>query len=129
MTHKDVVGPEKGEIDFPETMMVDGQSLRRHKNGGGWVPFVQDEFDYFQPYVAETVMVGPEAMVYGNARVTGKVNIIDRARVYGSANLRDNVVVKDDAQVCGIAYVSQDTVVAGKKRLTQGLFQGGTWEE
>ena len=58
-----------------------GQVLRRHRNGGGWVPLEQDEYDQSKPFVAESAYVGSFAMVYGNARVFGN------ARVCGNQTL------------------------------------------
>jgi hypothetical protein len=58
-----------------------GQVLRRHRNGGGWVPLEQDEYDQTKPFVAESAYVGPFAMVFGNARVYGY------ARVCGNQTL------------------------------------------
>ena len=48
-----------------------------HKNGGG---LVQDTVK-----IDETVYVGPNAQVYGNARVSSNAWVYGNARVYGDA--------------------------------------------
>ena len=64
-----------------QTMIYRGQLLKRHSNGGGWVPAEQDEHDESKPYVAETAYVGPHAIVYENARVCGSARVCGDAYV------------------------------------------------
>ena len=67
-----------------------GQVLRRHRNGGGWVPLEQDKYDRSKPFVAESAYVGPFAMVFGNARVYGNARVSGGALVFGNARVFDN---------------------------------------
>ena len=107
------------------------QTLKRHPNGGGWVPLEQSEEDETMPWVAETVYVGPFAQVRGKARVEGDVKIqgravvLDRARISGSvvighsagiydhACLSGNAQVLDSARVCGRAQISGNAMIRG----------------
>lgn len=63
----------------------------RHKNGGGWVANTAS--------VDDSVYVGPQALVYGHAEVTGRVRILDFAQVSGHAKLSGDCVVSANAWV------------------------------
>jgi acyl-[acyl carrier protein]--UDP-N-acetylglucosamine O-acyltransferase len=69
------------------------EDQHQHKNGHGWVANTAQ--------VAATVYVGPYALVYGQAEVTGHVRIIDLAQVSGHAKLSGDVVVSGFAWVDG----------------------------
>jgi carbonic anhydrase/acetyltransferase-like protein (isoleucine patch superfamily) len=109
-----------------QTMILQssGQVLRRHRNGGGWVPAEQDEYDESKPFVAETAYVGPRgAMVTGRARVYDEARVENVAHVEGSARLHnqarvfDYASVYDDAQVRGRAQVGGATNVCGNSQV------------
>ena len=100
------------EANLRETIVCSGQLLKRHRNGGGWVPADQDESDTSKPFVAETAYVGPNARVSGNARV------YDNAWVFGSAWVYDNARVSGNAWVGGDARVSGDANVSGTELLS-----------
>lgn len=57
------------EANFAERMRYADVILRRHRNGGGWVPVDQDEHDPTKAYVDPDVYVGPHAMVLGPAKL------------------------------------------------------------
>ena len=57
----------------------------QHKHGLGWIANTAK--------VADTVYVGPYALVYGEAELTGKVRVLDLAQVSGHAKLSGDVVV------------------------------------
>lgn len=64
------------EANFDERLVyesLDGQrvTLKRHRNGGGWVPVNQDQSDPNKAYVADEVYVGPTVKVVGRARLNG----------------------------------------------------------
>ena len=104
-----VIGEWEG-VTFTEYQIANdrlvyrGQVLRRHRNGGGWVPHEQDEYDRSKPFVAESAHVGPFAMVYGNARVCGY------AQVYGYARVFDNALVFDNQTLSsGSCYTGRES--------------------
>lgn len=125
------------EANFAETIIYKGQRLKRHRNGGGWVPADQDEHDTTKAFVAETAYVGPFAMVFGNARVYGNARVsggacifgnaqvYDNARVYADAQVYDNAEVSGNARVSGNAKVSGNAQVSERVVLTQGIFAEG----
>lgn len=68
-----------------------------HSNGGGWVADSAN--------VADSVYVGPNAMVLGSATLTGNVRVEDYAIVAGSTTANDNVVISGHAVVDGGGWV------------------------
>lgn len=68
-----------------------------HSNGGGWVADSAN--------VADSVYVGPNAMVLGSATLTGNVRVEDYAIVAGSTTAKDNVVISGHAVVDGGGWV------------------------
>jgi len=86
-------------ITFP-----DGSSAlaHRHLNGGGWVADTA--------FVANTVIVKPAGVVFGNARV------------FGYAIIEDNSAVYDDAVVFGTANIGNgtDTMAASNNAVVFG---------
>ncbi|MEO7904451.1 MAG: hypothetical protein ABIR91_01505 [Candidatus Saccharimonadales bacterium] len=111
------------ELFLSQTMTFQGQQLKRHRNGGGWVPVDQDSDDLSKPHVAESAYVGPFAMVYGDAlvfdhaQVYGNARIYGGAMVYGNAQVYGNARVHGDAQVYGNARVHGDAQVYGDARV------------
>lgn len=107
------------EANFRETIVCEDQLLKRHRNGGGWVPVEQDERDLSKAYVAETAYVGPTAIVCGEARVfdtaqvSGSAYIYGSARVHGSAQVAGFAVVYGNASVFGHALVTGQVQVGG----------------
>lgn len=101
------------ETNFRETIQVGWQKMRRHRNGGGWVPVEQDERDLTKPFVAETAYVGPHAMVVGNARVTDWAHITGHTQVSASARVSEKARISDNAQVYGDAWVSGNAIITG----------------
>lgn len=69
------------------------EEQHRHKRGGGWVAETAQ--------VEDSVYVGPFAIVYGKAKLTGKVRVLDLAQVSGNAVLSGDVVVSGNAWIDG----------------------------
>lgn len=95
-----------------QTMEYNGQAMKRHLNGGGWVPMFQDEDDPSMPFVADSVYVGPFAMIYENARAIMDVTVKNTARVCGNANLEGWAVLRDNALVYGNGVVMNNSLIA-----------------
>lgn len=76
----------------------------QHKNGGGWVADTAT--------VRNSVYVGSNARVYGNAQVLDNAAIFNNARVYGNAIVKENTNIRDNARVFGNACVSGNAEVA-----------------
>lgn len=108
------------EANFRETVVIDGQHMKRHRNGGGWVPAEQDEHDESMPFVDETAYVGPFAIVSDNARVFGYAQVFGYARVFGNAWVFDFAQVFGDARVCGDARVFGNAWVCGDELIDTG---------
>jgi hypothetical protein len=100
----------------------------QHENGQGWIANTAK--------VEKTVYVGPNAQVYGYARVSGYAQVYGDAQVYGYAR------VSGDAQVYGYARVSGDARVSGNARVYgdaqvygyarvsgDARVSGGAWEQ
>ena len=107
-----VVGTWEG-VTITERMLrddrlpVNGQFLRRHREGGGWVPLEQDEHDESMPFVSEDSYVGPWARVTGTSLVTGNSRVTDNSRVIDSRVHNSQV---DNSQVyTSQVYTSQVT--------------------
>jgi hypothetical protein len=66
-----------------DRLVYRGQVLHRHRNGGGWVPLEQDEYDQSKPFVEESAYVGPFAMVYDDAQVYGNQTLSSGRRYAG----------------------------------------------
>ncbi len=99
------------QANLDETLFYNGQRLRRHPYGGGWVPADQNRDDPASPYVADTVYVGPFAMVLDDARLEDHVRVTDLARVIGAARLFGN------AHILQHALVSDKVLVAGRAKV------------
>jgi carbonic anhydrase/acetyltransferase-like protein (isoleucine patch superfamily) len=63
----------------------------QHKQGGGFVANTAR--------VEDSVFVGPHALVYGKAELTGRVCVVDSAQVSGSAKLSGDVIVSGNCWV------------------------------
>lgn len=105
------------EANFRETIIICGQRMKRHRNGGGWVPVEQDADDYSMPYVAGTAFVGPYATVHGHARVYGHAIVEQYAQVHGCAQVSENAIVRGWAQVMGYAWVHGNAKVYGNAKV------------
>jgi serine acetyltransferase len=92
---------------FPDNWSV---KAHKHKNGGGWVADTAT--------VHESVYVGPNAQVFGNAQVLFKARIEGCALVHGNAVVKDNAVISGVAQVCGDATVEDNVEVWGHTVIT-----------
>lgn len=57
------------EANFHETILLHDQLLKRHRNGGGWVPVNQNEYDESKPFVSSDSYVDPYSWVTGASRV------------------------------------------------------------
>lgn len=101
--------------DFIEVVTIDFQDgagpvpAHQHVRGGGWVAETA--------HVDDTCYVGPFAMVYGEARVSGNVIVNDYARVYGKAQVYNNAKVYGDCQVFDCAQVYNDAKVSGHSKV------------
>lgn len=77
-------------------------SARRHinpdKSVGGWVADTAT--------AAATTWIGPDAQVYGTARVTDEAWISDTAQIYGHALIFRDTWILGAARVCGAVEVS-----------------------
>ncbi len=62
-----------------------------HKNGGGWVANTAR--------VAESVYVGPYAIVYGQAELS------ERVRVEGTSQVSGHAILSGDVLVCGNRWI------------------------
>jgi hypothetical protein len=96
--------PEGYQSTFRSQYKVNG---RVHANGGGWVAN--------SATVANTVYVGPKAIVRGNSNISGNVRIDGTAWVE-SATVRDNVVIDGNANVwmgtySGSAHITDNAVL------------------
>jgi UDP-3-O-[3-hydroxymyristoyl] glucosamine N-acyltransferase len=90
----------------------DGQGevpARQHTRGGGWVAETA--------CVEESCYVGPHAVVFGKARVTGNAIVNDYARVYGEARVYDEAKVYGEAQVFDNVHVFNQAKVSGKAKV------------
>ncbi len=75
----------------------------KHENGGGWVADTA--------HVDDTVYVGPDARVYGFAKVYDHVRINDQATVYGQAQLHNDVCISNTAQIFNNAIIRNSVSV------------------
>ena len=86
----------------------------KHPYGGGWVANTAR--------VDDTVYVGPFAMVYGHAELTGRVRVEDYAQVSGYAKLSGdvrvarNVWVEKGALHTGV-FVRNERVATKQERI------------
>ncbi|MBQ9695058.1 MAG: N-acetylglucosamine-1-phosphate uridyltransferase [Oscillospiraceae bacterium] len=109
--HKDNVSSCKDGVErrrYPYAIRLTGASVQQsggytkgaghvHPNGGGWVADSAS--------VADSVYVGPDAMVLGNAALTGNVRVEDHAVVTGTVTVQDHAVICGHAVVDGGGWV------------------------
>lgn len=105
--HKDNVSSYKDGAErrrYPYEVKLEGAQVQQtggyskgaghiHPNGGGWVSN--------NASVADSVYVGPNAMVLGSAKLSGNVRVEDHAIVANSVTAQDNVVISGRAVVDG----------------------------
>ena len=111
---------------MPSFNFLDGSGpvlAHRHKNPdgslGGWVADTA--------FVEVGVHVGPDVMVYGQAKVwdnavlSGKTRVFGQAVISGSAKISDEAWVIDQAIVTNQAELSGDILVFGQARISGNL--------
>lgn len=54
-----------------QTMILDGVTYRRHRNGGGWVPIDQDKKNAAKAYVASKAFIGPQVIIRPGVKIHG----------------------------------------------------------
>ena len=105
--HKDNVSSYKNGDErrrYPYELRIEGADVQQsggyskgaghtHPNGGGWVAN--------SAKVADSVYVGPDAMVLGSADLSGNVRVEDHAVVANGVTATDNVVISGHAIVDG----------------------------
>ena len=105
--HKDNVSSYKDGAErrrYPYEIRLSGADVQQsggyfkgrghiHTNGGGWVAD--------SAKVADSVYVGPNAMVLGSAKLSGNVRVEDHAIVANSVTAQDNAVISGHAVVDG----------------------------
>jgi carbonic anhydrase/acetyltransferase-like protein (isoleucine patch superfamily) len=85
-----------------------------HSNGGGWIEQGAQ--------VANSVYVGPKAMVLGNSNITGNVKIENTA-IVKDAVLSENAVVKNNAMVIG-GELKGNAVISGQAFVENDIIYG-----
>lgn len=122
--HKDNVSSYKTGTErrrYPYEIQLTGAEVQQsggyskgsghaHSNGGG---FVADT-----AAVADSVYVGPNAMVLGNANLSGNVRVEDYAVVANSVTAADNVVISGHAVVDGGGMIYNNGWVWGTVNLS-----------
>ena len=81
-------------------LLESAQHQHKNPNGtlGGWVAETAK--------VAPSVFVGPYAIIYGQAELTGKVRVLDTAQVSGHAKLSGDVAVYGNCWIDGAFHAS-----------------------
>ena len=77
---------------------------------------------------AEASQVHGNAVVHGNAKITGKAQVGDHAVVYGSAKISDNAKVGGDAEISGSAKITGNGQVDGNAQVAGRAAVGGNAE-
>lgn len=88
-------------------MKFDGVRVRHHPNGGGLVSE--------NAQVDESVYVGPHAQVYGRAKVSGDVRIVDTSQIGGNAQVFGH---EGPVEVCGDSFVGGSMKIEGPIRIS-----------
>jgi len=81
----------------------------KHANGGGWVSNTAR--------VADSVFVGPHALVYGYAELRDRVAVVDSAQVSGHAVLTGDVIVSGNAWVSGTTKASTGRIYKNERKV------------
>ena len=108
-----ITGAKPSAVETVSTKKIKGSE---HPNGGGFVAKTAK--------VADTVYVGPDAMVLGNTKITGDVRIEDHAIVMGSAKISGNALIDGYAIIAGNASIKGDVhigdyaIVTGNANIT-----------
>ena len=79
----------------------------QHKYGGGWVANTAT--------VEETVYIGADARVFGNARVFGDARVSGDAQVFGNARVSGDAQVFGNARVFGNAWEQSPLYIQGSR--------------
>ena len=122
--HKDAVSSYKTGTErarYPYEIQLTGATVQQiggytkgaghlHANGGG---FVADSAT-----VADSVYVGPNAMVLGNANLSGNVRVEDYAIVANSVTATDSAVISGHAVVDGGGMIYDNDWVFGSVTLS-----------
>ena len=130
--HKDNVSSYKDGAErrrYPYEVKLSGADVQRsggyskgnghiHSNGGGWVADSAS--------VADSVYVGPNAMVLGNANLSGYVRVEDYAVVANSVTAQDNVLICGHAVVDGGGMVYDNGWKFGSVTLSGNSVVGGS---
>lgn len=130
--HKDNVSSYKDGAErrrYPYEVKLSGAEVKQsggyskgrghiHANGGGWVSD--------SARVADTVYVGPNAMVLGNANLSGNVRVEDYAVVANSVTAKDNVVISGHAIVDGGGWVYDNGWKQGSVTLSGNAVVSGS---
>ncbi len=125
--HKENVSTYKDGTErrrYPYAVKIDGAEVQQtggyakagghaHSNGGGWVSDGAT--------VADSVYVGPDAMVLGNANLSGNVRVEDNAIVANSVTAKDNVVISGNAVVDGGGMIYNNGWVWGTVNLSDNV--------
>ena len=126
--HKEKDSPYKDGIErkrYPYEIRLSGAEVQQsggyskgrghvHKNGGGWVADSAS--------VADSVFVGPDAMVLGSAKLSGNVRVEDHAVVANSVTAKDNVIISGHAVVDGGGWVYDNGWKSGSVTLSGNAF-------
>ncbi len=94
------------------------EEQHQHKNGGGWVANTAT--------VEETAYIGPDARIYGYARISGNAWVFGNARIYGYARISGNSRIYGTTRVYGNALVSGNARVCGGAWKTSPLYIQGS---
>ena len=103
-----------GESEASKHDFGDGNgsvAAHRHSNGGGWIADTATVMD--SVYVGRNAQVFGEATVSDHARIRDSARVSGSAEVYGNAQVFHRAEISDDAVVCDIAKVCGDAKVAG----------------
>lgn len=128
--HKDNVSSYKTGTErqrYPYAVKLTGAQVQQsggyskgsghiHANGGGWVADSAS--------VADSVYVGPDAMVLGNATLTGNVRVEDHAIVANSVTASDQVIISGHAVVDGGGMIYDNGWVFGSVTLSGNALIG-----
>lgn len=69
--------------------------------------------------------VDDEAVIYGNAYVSGNASVQDDAIVYGNACINDNVLILGNAEIYGDALITGHTRITGFAKVYEKAKVGG----
>jgi carbonic anhydrase/acetyltransferase-like protein (isoleucine patch superfamily) len=83
----------------------------KHVLGGGWVSNTAR--------VADSVFVGPHALVYGYAELRDRVAVVDSAQVSGHAVLTGDVIVSGNAWVSGTTKACTGRIWKNERLVTK----------